>query len=135
MTTARTPYEAGTPDTPTFPPYGPSLGVSSSSFAEAEAALGRSKSGIIIWVRDIWHRFVEQAKDIACENTGMLLVAASEVCASHYSEIIRLAHMKCQAFYATMNLAVKELSGIDLPVGTMQLIWIRMVRLAQNVRL
>ncbi|EKM52076.1 uncharacterized protein PHACADRAFT_262535 [Phanerochaete carnosa HHB-10118-sp] len=30
------------------------------------------------------------------------------------------------AFYASMNLAVKELSGIDPPVSTMQLIWIRM---------
>lgn len=31
-----------------------------------------------------------------------------------------------EAFYASMNLAVKELSGIDPPVSTMQLIWIRM---------
>ena len=34
-----------------------------------------------------------------------------------------------------MNLAVKELSGIDPPVSTMQLIWIRMVCSIRNLGL
>ena len=49
------------------------------------------------------------------ENTGMLLVAASDT-----MKAVHLARMKYQAFYAIMNLVVKELNDIGPPVRAMK---------------
>ena len=81
MAAVRTPYEAGTPDTPTFPPDAQNLRASRASFAEAEAVLESPKRGLR-WAQSVRHRFIGKAREVVQENTGMLLVAASGVCTS-----------------------------------------------------
>ncbi|GJE91689.1 DMT family transporter [Phanerochaete sordida] len=106
-TSTRAPFEAGTPEMSTFPPGARELRVPRVAPLQAGFDMGKAHSASE-WTRRTWASFMKKAREVVRDNTGMLLVAASE------------------SFYASMNLAVKELSGIDPPVTTMQLIWIRM---------
>ncbi|GJE91691.1 DMT family transporter [Phanerochaete sordida] len=108
MATARTPYEAQwTPDTPTFPPGVQDL--RGARLGEVEAALGALGGDSESRSARLWRTFVQRAQEVVDENTGMLLVAASEV------------------FYAAMSLAVKEMGEMDPPMSSLELIWIYMV--------
>ncbi|CAA7267826.1 unnamed protein product [Cyclocybe aegerita] len=52
---------------------------------------------------------LDSVKEVAKRNTGLSLVVGS------------------QAFFSMMNTAVKVLHGVDPPITTLQLIWVRMV--------
>ncbi|KAF9039209.1 hypothetical protein BJ165DRAFT_1531307 [Panaeolus papilionaceus] len=73
------------------------------------ASRRRTRTGRVLRiVRKRVRRGVEWTKEITRANAGLLLITAS------------------QAFFSIMNTAVKVLNGIDPPMGTLQLVWVRM---------
>lgn len=131
MTTTRTAYTAGTPDRPVFfsnPQDDPRLsdpGASTPSLSLKTEGVGEKLQGK-------WHGIVEKTRDVCRNNTGMLLIGASQV-----RQIRRAIEGPCatygddlQGFFALMNVAVKKLNSLDPPVSVMELVAVRMVRVS-----
>ena len=78
MTTLRTPYEAATPDRSTFPPLDEDL-VDSPEPIDPSAAVSAAEDED----ESVWRRSISNSRKIVRNNTGMLLVAASEVSRSN----------------------------------------------------
>ncbi|OCH84839.1 DUF6-domain-containing protein [Obba rivulosa] len=106
--TSRTPYQSLTPEVCNFDiPLG-TLHITSKPTFEAQPRAYEPES-LCERIRTRWRRALARAKETVDNNTGMLLVAAS------------------QAFFSLMNVAVKKLNSLDDPVPAFELIWVRMV--------
>ncbi|KAF5319494.1 hypothetical protein D9619_008739 [Psilocybe cf. subviscida] len=100
MSSTRTGYTALTPEFADFAiPHTPVPSASSSRLREALPETQHRRKLDAVWSR---------ARGLVNNNTGLLLVASS------------------QAFFSSMNVAVKILNGIDPPVSTFELIAVRM---------
>ncbi|CDO68508.1 hypothetical protein BN946_scf184998.g5 [Trametes cinnabarina] len=100
----RTPFAAATPERASFDTAEIPLSPLVSYFPAPDAVRHDARtrySGMI-------HRAVETVKGTVQSNTGMLLVAAS------------------QLFFSLMNVWVKKLNSLDPPVPAFELIWVRM---------
>jgi hypothetical protein len=94
MSSTRTGYTALTPEFADFAiPHTPAPSATSSRLREALPETQHHKRLDAAWSR---------ARSIVKNNTGLLLVASS------------------QAFFSSMNVAVKILNGIDPPVSTFE---------------
>lgn len=128
MTTARTTYDSSTPDRATF-------ALSARDHVTfIPAPLPRLPQSDSLSDR-LQHRvttFILRAKEIMGNNTGMLLIAAAQVC----NRLFICSHnclISCsQAFFSLMNVSVKKLNSLDPPVPAFELIFVRMVSIKPN---
>ncbi|KAI0337871.1 DUF6-domain-containing protein [Trametopsis cervina] len=106
MTSARTAYDASTPDRVSFalsPRERPTFIPAPLPLAQLPHSRSR-----IDGLRESIKRFRYRARQLVDKNTGLLLIASS------------------QAFFSLMNVFVKKLNSLDPPVPAFELIFVRM---------
>ena len=137
MTSSRTTYAAGTPDRTTFfrasqdDPTGIRLPATSTN----GSATPLSSPGVAQRVQSSWRGFIAKTREVVNNNSGMLLVAASQVRRTWLSvaQCLSCDRRNLQGFFSLMNVAVKKLNSLDPPVSAMELIFVRMVRSSRRL--
>ena len=129
MTTARAAFISGTPDRHAFFPRleGDLAGIRAPTNTPVLPAA--RAGGYIEKLQDAWSAFDGKAREVIRKNTGMLLVAAAQVCVFALAKLAhRVTANDRQGFFALMNVSVKKLNSLDPPVSAMELVCVRMVR-------
>lgn len=83
MTSSRTTYAAGTPDRPTFfrAPEDDPTGIRGIPITGTNgSAVHLAPPGVMERVGTAWRNIPKKSREVVKNNTGMLLIAASQVC-------------------------------------------------------